>query len=156
MPTTDELQAEIDTLTDEINTIKSSMVSINQVLALLKASDKEREYILNALAVLEQKYNQLLERLIALSPAQTTLEAADAFFDASSHYPKTYIYNVDGEMTQINIYSDPGLTNQMYTKNLTYSGENLTSITLTRHSDGEVFTKTLTYTDDLLTRTDLA
>lgn len=65
MPTTDELQTELDTLTDQIAVIESSMVSINQVLAITELSTEARTYILasltdltNRVELLEAKVNQ--------------------------------------------------------------------------------------------------
>lgn len=65
--------------------------------------------------------------------------------DSSGHKKFTYIVSV---LTKIEIFSDENLTMLIYTKDLNYTGDKMTSIVLTREIDLQTYTKTIIYSGD--------
>lgn len=59
-----------------------------------------------------------------------------------------------GKLTKVEYFSDEARTDKIFTKDLTYSGDQLTVATLTREVDSQTFTQTLTYTGDAVTKVD--
>jgi hypothetical protein len=57
---------------------------------------------------------------------------------------KEYVYTGD-DLTAINIWTDSGMTVQLFSKAFSYTSGNLTTITLTRISDSATLIKTLSY-----------
>jgi ABC-type antimicrobial peptide transport system permease subunit len=68
-------------------------------------------------------------------------------FSKSDLGHKSFSYSGDNLIT-IEIFSDFDLLNLIYTKDLNYTGDKLTSIVLTREEDAQIFTKTISYTGD--------
>jgi len=58
---------------------------------------------------------------------------------------KQFTYDVNGNITDKDIYEDSSLSQHIFNVVYTYTGDDITTITVTRISDNFVFTKTLTY-----------
>lgn len=71
------------------------------------------------------------------------MELAHKF--ASSNNYKEMIFDVDGQLTDVNIYADNTKTIQLFSLELSYTNSQLTQSVLTRISDGATLTKTLVY-----------
>ncbi len=63
---------------------------------------------------------------------------------------KEFTY-VGDNLTAVDIYDTPAKTNLLFSKTLTYIGPTLTQTVLTRASDGRTLTKDFAYTGDNLT-----
>lgn len=61
---------------------------------------------------------------------------------------KVFTYDIDNNLTRKKVYTDSTMSTEILTSEFNYTGDNLTSIDITRHSDGATFTKTLTYDID--------
>lgn len=74
------------------------------------------------------------------------LEMEMAFKTSNPCYYKEFIYNVDKQLTEINIYTDSTSNVLLFSKVLTYNAEKqLIQIDLTRSSDGAIVTSSFTY-----------
>ena len=58
---------------------------------------------------------------------------------------KQFIYDVNGNITDKDIYEDSTLSQHIFNVVYTYTGDDITTITVTRISDNFVFTKELSY-----------
>jgi len=75
---------------------------------------------------------------------QIESEAAAEFWLADTMPFKVFSYS-GGLLASIGLYMDAGLTDHRYTKTFNYTGEQLTSILLTREADSQEWLKTLSY-----------
>lgn len=76
-------------------------------------------------------------------------ELENQFNSASKNYYKKLIYT-SNVLTGIDIYVDNTMAIKLFGKVLAYTGDDLTSIVITRISDGASITKTLSYINDQL------
>jgi hypothetical protein len=67
---------------------------------------------------------------------------------------KTFSYT-GNNLTQTNLYEDAGLSDLLFTTDLTYTGNKLTQSVVTRDRDSATATKTFTYTGNKLTQVDI-
>jgi len=58
---------------------------------------------------------------------------------------KQFTYDVNGNITDKDIYEDSSLSQHIFNVVYTYTGDDITKITVTRISDSFIFTKELTY-----------
>lgn len=62
---------------------------------------------------------------------------------------KKFYYDASGNITKKEIYENSTMLNLLYTTIFNYSGSDLVSMNITRHSDNFTFTKTLSYDSNL-------
>ncbi len=60
-----------------------------------------------------------------------------------------YVY-ADNKVTQVNVWEDNLKTNKLYTKDLTYTDDKITQITITDEQTSNSLTKTITYSGDTI------
>jgi YD repeat-containing protein len=72
-------------------------------------------------------------------------ELLDQVNNPSQNAYKQFTYDGSGNITEQLIYEDDTQNNLLYTSTYSYTGDDLTTITITRASDSFVVTKTLTY-----------
>jgi hypothetical protein len=78
--------------------------------------------------------------------AEEALQMEIAWQQAYRAYYNEITYNLDGSIDEVNLYDGPAKAVHLFSKVLGYTGDDLTTIALTRVSDGKVLTKTLGYT----------
>jgi hypothetical protein len=61
-----------------------------------------------------------------------------------------FTYNVDGDITNKDIWLDDSKSTKQYSLIYSYSGGNISSISITRESDSFTYSKNFTYTDGVL------
>jgi len=72
-------------------------------------------------------------------------ELEEAWKSSYGNYYNNYIYT-SGNLANINVYADVGMTTPLFTKNYTYTSGDLVSLDITRVSDSKTLTKTFAYT----------
>ena len=86
---------------------------------------------------------------------QARAEIEDLYKVAYSTKYSEYTYT-GSNLTKIEIYTDSGKATKLFTKDLSYTGSQLTSITITDELTGNTLTKTLGYSgDSLITKTEV-
>ena len=128
-------------ITDNAYGANQSTVLVNDGASNLPTAGAQ-EYIAKqyTLASGSSVYSQSEKDAIEL---ETAFKASAAF-----HY-KELVYT--GELlTQMNVWTDNTMTTKLFQIDYTYTGEQLTTVVVTRISDSATLTKTLAYTGDTL------
>jgi len=82
----------------------------------------------------------------AVNNNSNAIEALELELQSSSLLKfKQFTYDVNGNITDKDIYEDSSLSQHIFNVVYTYTGDDITTITVTRISDNFVFTKTLSY-----------
>lgn len=102
---------------------------------------------LTAVFVLGTTFTAALPGTAFTQAEKKNLEMEMAYKAAYAGYHKVITYTGSAP-TLIRIYRDVSLTEQLFSKALTYDGDTLTSMLTTRTSDGAVVLKTFTYAGD--------
>jgi len=142
--------------------VADSGVTINSIGGSLSTSSQHESLILEKVSAnlwtLTKSKTEIPDVSISASGKMTAAQYAALGFDmardiAISTYTKELIYT-GPDLTSINIWTDSSKTVKMYTKVLNYTLGELTSVVTTRFIDSATFTKTLTYTLGELTQVD--
>jgi len=82
----------------------------------------------------------------AVNNNSNAIEALELELQSSSLLKfKQFTYDVNGNITDKDIYEDSSLSQHIFNVVYTYTGDDITKITVTRISDSFIFTKELTY-----------
>ncbi len=77
---------------------------------------------------------------------EDVLESIDSqISEISQDGYKVFSYDVNGNLTNKDVYEDSSLANKLYEFTYTYTGDNLTQITVLRLSDSFTYNKVLSY-----------
>ncbi len=148
--------------TGTLTCVADSGVTINSIGGGLSTTSQYESLVVEKISAnlwtLTKSKTELPDVSILVSGKMTAAQYAALGFDmardiAISTYTKELIYT-GPDLTSINIWTDATKTVKMYTKVLNYTLGELTSVTTTRFVDSATFTKTLTYTLGNLTQVD--
>ena len=150
MPTTDELQVEIDALMEQVDDLNSSVVSINQVVALLKTLKNDIIDIVidRCTSQMQIQINEIQSQLIFLQATlgNPTDDPTDQYEFAKTYDHRVLTYDGNGDLDELKYYEDAAKTELAFTKNFFYSmSGDLLSTVLTRASDSALFNQVFTY-----------
>jgi hypothetical protein len=81
--------------------------------------------------------------------ATSSADIIDLLFkDSFDNYYNEFSYNISGEVTGVGVWTDNSKTTQLFSKQLLYSGENLTGVLTVDKTNFKSLTKALLYDGD--------